>query len=716
MWPEKVTAADVVLDGAEVVLVGHRSTQWYSGATRTPPMLLPAPGRRAGASAVRGAVGEVLDGVRAGQEVGVEQIVALFRRAWSRGGAPSPSSPTSCATVAVGDDITWVHNRNINYTNVCTFKCRFCGFSKGPLSLNLRGTPYLLTLDDIAQRAAEAWEMGATEVTLQGGIHPDFDGDYYIDVTRAVKDAVPDMHVHGFTALEVTEGARRLGEDLVTYLQRLKDAGLASLPGTAAEILDDDVRAVLCPDKINSEEWLDCHAAAHEVGLRSNITIMFGSIEQPESWATHIVRTRELQKVTGGFTEFVGLPFVHMASPIYLQRMSRRGPTFRETLLMHAVARIAYRGLIDNIQLSWVKIGAAGAVQMLRAGCNDLGGTLMDENISRAAGAAHGQGMTESDVRRRSSRRSVAGCSSGARSTSAWIECRYGDVVRGRRSEVLMSTAAEARAAASSAAGAAGLVVDAVAAPAELDLMRATMKDVWGPEIVPPRNLLRGLALSGASLLVARRDDEPIGFALGWLGWDGGVHFHSHQVGVRAHVRGGGIGFALKLAQRAECLEHGVTEMRWTYDPLLFANARVQPRAPRRPGDGVPAPLLRRSPRRVQHRRPDGSTRGDLAARRARRRGRGARVRRRRVDPRAGRLPGAAPRGARDGRRAPGEHRCRVRRGVRRGWRGGRPVRRRLCDPRVACGRSAGSGERARTPISGTKNRCPTIERPRKDA
>jgi len=289
--------------------------------------------------------------------------------------------------------VTWVHNRNINYTNVCTFKCRFCGFSKGPLSLNLRGTPYLLTLDDIAQRAAEAEAMGATEVTLQGGIHPDFDGDYYIDVTRAVREAAPTLHIHGFTALEVTEGARRLGEDLVTYLGRLRDAGLSSLPGTAAEILDDAVRAELCPDKITTDEWLDCHAAAHEVGLGSNITMMFGSIENPHSWAEHMLRTRDLQAVTGGFTEFVGLPFVHMASPIYLQHRARRGPTFRENLLVHAVARIVYRGLIDNIQLSWVKIGTSAARQLLAAGCNDLGGTLMDENISRAAGASHGQHM-----------------------------------------------------------------------------------------------------------------------------------------------------------------------------------------------------------------------------------------------------------------------------------------------------------------------------------
>ena len=389
VWPERVTAADVVHDGAEVVLVGHKSTQWYSGANVRPPELVPHPRPSA-----RGRIAEIIEGHRAGQEVGHVEIVDLFRARGPEVGLIADYAD-ELRFAAVGNTVTWVHNRNINYTNVCTYKCRFCGFSKGPMSLNLRGTPYLLTLDDIADRAVEAAALGATEVTLQGGIHPDFDGDYYIDVTRAVKSAVPDMHVHGFTALEVTEGARRNGESLRDYLLRLKDAGLASLPGTAAEILDDEVRAVICSDKVNTEEWLECHRQAHGIGLHSNITIMYGSVESPDSWARHMVVTRDLQKETGGFTEFIPLPFVHMASPIYLQKKSRRGPTFRETVLMHAVGRIVYDGLIDNVQVSWVKIGVSGASQLLQAGCNDLGGTLMDENISRAAGANHGQGMTE---------------------------------------------------------------------------------------------------------------------------------------------------------------------------------------------------------------------------------------------------------------------------------------------------------------------------------
>ena len=224
-----------------------------------------------------------------------------------------------------GDDVTFVRNRNINYTNVCTFKCRFCAFSKGPLSLNLRGAPYLLELDEITRRVVEAVDEGATEVCLQGGIHPNFDGDYYLHVLEAVRAGSPDIHIHGFTALEVTEGARRSEVPLAEYLTRLKEAGLKTLPGTAAEILDDEVRAVICPDKINTEEWLEAHRTAHGVGLRSNITIMFGSVEQPVSWARHMVRTRALQRETGGFTEFVPLPFVHMATPIYLQTQGAAG-------------------------------------------------------------------------------------------------------------------------------------------------------------------------------------------------------------------------------------------------------------------------------------------------------------------------------------------------------------------------------------------------------
>jgi FO synthase len=395
VWPEKVTAADVVHDGAEVVLIGHRSSQWYSGANNPPPVLVSTQIKH---NKISGPIAEILRGVELQQEVDHDEIVTLFSARGAEVNAVAQLADDLRAQ-AVGDVVTWVHNRNINYTNVCTFKCKFCGFSKGPLSLNLRGTPYLLTLDDIAARANEAWQLGATEVTLQGGIHPDFDGDYYIDVARAVKTAVPEMHIHGFTALEVSEGAKRLGEPLHQYIIRLKEAGLASLPGTAAEILDDDVRAIICPDKIDTEEWLECHRVAHKAGLRSNVTIMFGSVEHPQSWAKHIVRTRDLQKETGGFTEFVGLPFVHMASPIYLQHKSRRGPTFRETVLMHAIARIAYRGHIDNIQVSWTKIGHAGATQLLQAGCNDLGGTLMNENISRAAGASHGQEMNEESFR-----------------------------------------------------------------------------------------------------------------------------------------------------------------------------------------------------------------------------------------------------------------------------------------------------------------------------
>jgi FO synthase len=362
-----------------------REDHWYSGSDVAPP---PAPRSRARSSAVS----EILARYEPGYRFEHEELVALFD---SRAGDFSAvvERADDLRRELVGEPVSFVINRNINYTNVCTFKCRFCAFSKGPLSLNLRGDPYLLTLEEISERVREAAERGATEVCLQGGIHPNFDGEYYIDVVAAVKAGSPTIHIHAFSALEVFEGARRSDQDLATYLTRLKEAGLKTLPGTAAEILDDRIRKILCPDKLSSDQWLEVHRAAHSVGLNSNITIMFGAVEGADSWATHLLRTLALQEETGGFTEFVPLPFVHMATPLFLRGKSRKGPTFREAVLMHAVARLHYATRINNIQVSWVKMGVEGSRRILQAGANDLGGTLMDENISRAAGAVHGQEM-----------------------------------------------------------------------------------------------------------------------------------------------------------------------------------------------------------------------------------------------------------------------------------------------------------------------------------
>ena len=292
-----------------------------------------------------------------------------------------------------GDEVTYVVTRNIQYTNVCYFRCGFCAFSKGKLAANLRGAPYLVPLREIVRRTEEAWERGATEVCLQGGIHPAFTGDYYADVVQAIKDAVPRIHVHAFSALEIWQGAATLGLELEEYLARLRDLGLGSLPGTAAEVLDDEVRRVICPDKVTTAQWLEVHDVAHRVGLRSNVTLMFGHADSPRSWARHLMRAREQQQRTGGFTELVPLPFVPMEAPMYVQGRARRGPTFRETLLVHAVARLALHPWITNVQASWVKLGPDGTREALSAGVNDLGGTLMNESISRSAGSRHGQEM-----------------------------------------------------------------------------------------------------------------------------------------------------------------------------------------------------------------------------------------------------------------------------------------------------------------------------------
>jgi FO synthase len=290
-----------------------------------------------------------------------------------------------------GDTVTYVVTRNINYTNVCYFRCGFCAFSKGRLAANLRGRPYLVPLEEIVRRTEEAWARGAVEVCLQGGIHPAFTGQTYLAICRAIKEAVPEIHLHAFSALEIWQGAATLGEPLRDYLDRLREAGLASLPGTAAEVLDDEVRRVICPDKVTTAQWLDVHDTAHRADLRSTTTLMFGHVDAPRHWARHLLRLRDQQRRSGGFTELVPLPFVHMEAPIFLKGLARPGPTFRETMLVHAAGRLALHPRITNIQASWVKLGLEGATAALRAGANDLGGTLMNESISRAAGAEHGQ-------------------------------------------------------------------------------------------------------------------------------------------------------------------------------------------------------------------------------------------------------------------------------------------------------------------------------------
>ena len=294
-----------------------------------------------------------------------------------------------------GDRVTFVKNRNINYTNQCYYKCGFCGFSKGPHSLNLKEKPYSIDIEEVVDRTIEAYEMGASEVCLQGGIHPDYTGNFYLEMVTKIKEKLPNMHIHGFTPLEIWQGAETIGKSVEEYLTLLRDAGLNTLPGTAAEILDDRIREYLCPDKITSSQWGYVMEVAHSLGIKSTATIMFGHIDDVDSWVNHFSLIRRIQKNTNGFTEIVPLPFVHMGSPIFLQGKSMTGPTWDEVVLIHSLARIYFNNSINNIQASWVKLGHDGAGKLLHAGVNDLGGTLINENISRASGADHGQETTQ---------------------------------------------------------------------------------------------------------------------------------------------------------------------------------------------------------------------------------------------------------------------------------------------------------------------------------
>ena len=360
-----------------------REDAWSPGVDAAPPDI------HAGGSVPR-EIERIVAAAAAGEDLAEGEIVELFGARGAAFHAVCEAADTVRREVS-GETVSYIVTRNINYTNVCYFKCSFCAFSKGRLSANLRGAPYDLATDEIVRRAREAWDRGAVEVCMQGGIHPEYTGETYLGILRAVKQAVPGLHVHAFSPLEVSQGAETLGIPVADFLTLLDQSGLGSLPGTAAEILDDPARAVLCPDKLSTAEWLDVIGQAHDAGIRTTATIMYGAVEGPDAWARHLLHLRRLQSRTGGFTEFVPLPFVHMEAPIYLKGRARRGATFREAVLMHAVARLALHPLIPNIQTSWVKMGMAGAAACLQAGANDLGGTLMNESISRSAGTSHGE-------------------------------------------------------------------------------------------------------------------------------------------------------------------------------------------------------------------------------------------------------------------------------------------------------------------------------------
>jgi FO synthase len=383
-----------VLEHSDGAALG-REDSWRTGRSTELPQGFIGVHRRPPESPVATLLERVLE---AGAEsLEVEELAALFD---ARGADFQRVCEAADALRAQtnGNLATYVVNRNINYTNICAYRCTFCAFSKGTRKHEGAERAYLLDASEVARRSLEARERGATEVCLQGGIHPSFTGETYLEILRSVKAADPRMHVHAFSPLEVWHGATTLGMSLRDYLSLLRREGLGSLPGTAAEILVDSVRATLCPDKLSTDQWLEVIETAHEIGLPTTATMMFGHVDDYGDWAQHLCRLRDLQKRTRGFTEFVPLPFVAHEAPLYKRGHARPGPTLREAILAHAVARLALHPHFDNIQASWVKMGRAGMREALNAGANDCGGTLMNESITRAAGATHGQEMTEADM------------------------------------------------------------------------------------------------------------------------------------------------------------------------------------------------------------------------------------------------------------------------------------------------------------------------------
>ena len=294
----------------------------------------------------------------------------------------------------VGDEVTYVVNRNINFTNVCYVGCRFCAFAQRRTDPDA----YSLSLAEVAERVAQAAALGATEICMQGGIDPQLPGTAYFDLARAVKSAAPGIHLHAFSPMEVMNGVARTGLSIEEFLTEAKAAGLDTIPGTAAEILDDEVRWVLTKGKLPTSAWVEVVTTAHRLGIRSSSTMMYGHVDHPRHWLTHLRQLARIQDDTGGFTEFVPLPFVHTNAPVYLAGLARPGPTVQENRAVHALARLLLHGRIDHVQTSWVKLGAAGTQVMLQGGCDDLGGTLMEETISRMAGSQHGSAMTVDEL------------------------------------------------------------------------------------------------------------------------------------------------------------------------------------------------------------------------------------------------------------------------------------------------------------------------------